>query len=217
MDRARDVDAALRGTALQAWSSSAEAARPGAEVFRSDRQFRMWAYSATHSQLLLRSAAAGPGDQRHATTVELRFTLVHAVEVLEVYDGLAVRYATEDESRNAAPGTQIFVLESQGHTGVVACGVLGWREGVLSDVEPSLFNVFEPDDGQWPAQPLAGVSAGAERFRDAWAVLAVAPDGPDAGTRVVGVFLTEQAARAARAVVKATVERCWIAPTRIVV
>ncbi len=54
--------------------------QPGAELFRSDRRFWMEAYSAGHSQLLLRSVDGNDGlGRNHETTVEILFKPVDAL------------------------------------------------------------------------------------------------------------------------------------------
>lgn len=150
------------------WLSRDEDFRPGAELFRSERLFGLWAYSATHGQLLLRADAMPEGHARLPTTVEVLFRLADAMQVQTSYQGLVIRCATEEEAAGIYDGLpdhychaenhhRVLVLESQGVMGYVLAGGVGWCEGELSDLQPSFFNPFTPYDPRWPAKPLFGV------------------------------------------------------------
>jgi hypothetical protein len=58
-----------------------------------DRPFQVWAYSVSHSQLLLRS----PSDKEHRTRVDLLFKNVTAMLLRETYARLHVRAAHAGE------------------------------------------------------------------------------------------------------------------------
>jgi hypothetical protein len=117
--------------------------RPGAVVFRSDRRFSMEAYSASHSQLLLRS---NPVEEDDDTTIDLLFKPVEAVKIRDGYAGLVVRCATSLETNaiivatpgvRADRGDRVFMLESQDRSDYVISMAFGWREGILSRVQGS--------------------------------------------------------------------------------
>jgi hypothetical protein len=149
------------------WLTKDEHFRPGAELFRSERQFALWSYSATHGQLLLRADAMPDAGHRLATTTEVLFNPVDAVQIQAAYRGLVIRCATEDEAariRNGIPdndyrseNARVLLLESEGVTGYVVTVNAGWCEGELSHMQPSFFNTFSPYDPIWPSKPLYGV------------------------------------------------------------
>ncbi|MFD6938763.1 hypothetical protein ACFWAP_21745 [Streptomyces goshikiensis] len=60
-------------------------------LFRSDRTFKVWAYSFSHSQLLLHSALVD-GDPR----IDVLFKPVLAMPTGMAYDGLVIRCATAE-------------------------------------------------------------------------------------------------------------------------
>jgi hypothetical protein len=112
-------------------------------VFRSDRRFSMEAYSASHSQLLLRS---NPVEEDDDTTIDLLFKPVEAVKIRDGYAGLVVRCATSLETNaiivatpgvRADRGDRVFMLESQDRSDYVISMAFGWREGILSRVQGS--------------------------------------------------------------------------------
>lgn len=149
------------------WLDRDENFRPGVELFRSERLFTLWSYSATHDQLLLRADQMPGCDGRLPTTIEVLFNPVDAVQIQAAYRGLVIRCATRDEATRIcgdisddgyrAENARVLVLESEGVTGYVITVNVGWCEGELSDVQPSFFNTFSPYDPMWPSRPLGGV------------------------------------------------------------
>lgn len=213
-----------------AWLHTDHQLAPGAEIFRSDRRFRLWAYSADHGRLLLRSA---PG-QDHETTIDLLFEPVGALNLRTEVDGLVIRSATTEEAERAGlpPGRRLFVLESQGGTGYVTGTAVGWHEGVLDQVRPSFFNTADAYEPQWPTQALAGDGGGLniatardlisaldagdhirphrERYRMVYVLMTGRrPRGDDDPTGT-GVFLSRADAEEACALIAPKVTDCWI-------
>ncbi|SEM26120.1 hypothetical protein SAMN05660976_04650 [Nonomuraea pusilla] len=146
-----------------------EGPEPGTELFSSHRAFKLWAYSPSHSRLLLRSSA-DPDPQLpdlHETTVEILFAPVDAIKVNSVYDGLTIRRATLEEAdgiKAAARldgGGHVLILESRGIRDHVVTGGICWHEGVLSPTRLSFFAGILPDQPAWPRHPLGpGYDAG---------------------------------------------------------
>ncbi|MEU6076056.1 hypothetical protein [Micromonospora sp. NPDC047074] len=160
--------------------------------------------------------------------------------------GLAIRCATEDEATRIGrgiaghlpAGAHVLILESEGVTGHVVTLAVGWSEGVLSDLQPSLFNTFSPYNPVWPTAPLAGVDgeldiaspqAVAEVFRTGLAegvrrkrhrhvhVLTAVTELDGRRTRHnLGVFLTEADAEEARRLIEPDVASCWVEPLPMV-
>ncbi|MEU4336071.1 hypothetical protein AB0F59_15840 [Micromonospora lupini] len=220
--------------------------RPGAELFRSDRLFALWSYSATHGQLLLRADRLPGVAHRLSTTTEVLFSPVVAVRAQGGYRGLVIRCATDEETErvergisNYSPGdARVLILESEGVTGHVVTLGVGWSEGILSHLEPSFFNTFNQYDPTWPTKPLPGVGgeldiASPQEVADAF--LTRSPHGVREqrthGVHVltaiierdghrsrhnVGVFLTEADAEEARRLVAPHTATCWIEPLPIV-
>jgi hypothetical protein len=154
----------------KAWFNTDHQLTPGREIFRSDRWFQMSAYTASHSQLLLRSTT-GPDlqDQEHETTIDLLFKPIYAVKIRNSYTGLVIRCATDEEAERvkaSIPGIRlrsderVFLLESRGETDYIISMAIGWHEGVLRPTQHSFFNDADAYLPRWPTQPLFGVSAG---------------------------------------------------------
>ncbi|SDY24616.1 hypothetical protein SAMN05444365_1011185 [Micromonospora pattaloongensis] len=148
------------------WLHKDEDFRPGAELFRSERHFEWWSYSATHGQLLLRADSMPGAGHRLSTTTEVLFKPVDAVQMQGTYRGLVIRCATEEEAAQIDRDTsgwclsekdRVLMLESEGVTDYVITAAVGWCEGVLSDLQPSFFNTFSAYDPMWPVKPLHGV------------------------------------------------------------
>ena len=103
--------------------------RPGVELFRSERLFALWSYSATYGQLLLRADQMPGGRGRLPTTIEVLFNPVDAVQIQAAYRGLVIRCATRDEATRIfgdisddgyrSEDARVLVLESEGVTGYV--------------------------------------------------------------------------------------------------
>ncbi|MEU7935084.1 hypothetical protein [Micromonospora echinofusca] len=230
------------------WLTRDEDFRPGAELFRSERLFALWSYSATHGQLLLRADQVPGGGGRLPTTVEVLFNPVDAVRIEAAYRGLLIRCATEEEAARIRDGlsddghrsgnSRVLVLESEGATGYVVTVNVGWCEGELSDLQPSLFNTFSPYLPMWPVKPLLGVGGeldmaspqevaeafltglpeGVRRDRHRSVHLLTAVTEQDGRRRRdnLGVFLTEADAEEARRLVGPHVASCWVEPLPVV-
>ncbi|MFD7033124.1 hypothetical protein ACFWAR_34380 [Streptomyces sp. NPDC059917] len=143
---------------------------PGKELFRSERNFHLLAFTASHSQLLMRSSGRPDDPGEPETTIDLLFKPVCAVKISTGYRGLAVRCATGTETERVKAEhagmrfgreDRVFVLESEGDRDYVAAMAVGWTEGVLQRTQQSFFNTFYPGRPfAWPTQPLAGVDPG---------------------------------------------------------
>ncbi|MGK5520033.1 hypothetical protein ACSNN9_11825 [Micromonospora sp. URMC 107] len=228
------------------WLNRDEDFRPGAELFRSERHFVLWSYSATHGQLLLRADHLPGEHDRLPTTVEVLFTPIEAVRMQGAYRGLAIRCATADEAarieRDGAgrlpSEARVLILESEGAAGHVVTLAVGWSEGVLSYLRPSLFNAFSPYDPVWPTKPLAGVGGELdvaspqavaeafrtgmpegvrrERHRHVHLLTAVTEQDGRRTRHNLGVFLTEADAEEARRLIEPDVASCWVEPLPMV-
>ncbi|WP_165947226.1 hypothetical protein [Micromonospora sp. 15K316] len=224
------------------WLHKDEHFRPGEELFRSEREFHLWSYSASHSQLLLRAERMPGGDSRLPTTTEVLFKPVGAAQIQEAYRSLVIRCATKEETVRIHGGisdygyrdedARVLVLESEGVTGYVVTLAVGWREGVLSYLQPSFFNTFSPYDPVWPVKPLFGVGGEyevaspeevaqafltglpegerRERHRYVHVLIAVTEENGHRRRHNVGVFLTEADAEEAKRLVEPHVAICGI-------
>ncbi|MQY07261.1 hypothetical protein [Actinomadura macrotermitis] len=152
------------------WLNTDHQLIPGLEVFRSDRRFQLWAYSVSHSQLLLRSNA---GEDRqgcsHETTIEVMFKPVTTVKIRDAYNGLAIRCATPEEAERIKTSTpsieflrddRVFALETQGETDYVIAMAVGWHEDILSPTRLSFYAAIDPYEPRWPGTLLGGADAG---------------------------------------------------------
>ncbi|MFJ3876215.1 hypothetical protein ACIPW5_01995 [Streptomyces sp. NPDC090077] len=143
---------------------------PGKELFRSERSFHLLAYTASHSQLLMRSIGQPDEPGEPETTIDLLFKPAAVVKISTEYRGLAIRCATEAESEQVKADhagmyfgrdDRVFVLESQGESDYVVAMAVGWTEGILGRTQQSFFNNFHPARPVvWPSRPLSGVDAG---------------------------------------------------------
>lgn len=142
------------------WLNDHNPPTPGAELFRSDRPFRLWAYTVGHCTLLLRSWGPANGPE---TTIDVLFKPVATMKVRTTYDGLVIRCATHAEAEDIKAKTpsinfgvaynrRFFLLESQGETDYIVSSAAGWHEGVLGPVHHSFFQ--EDDDPRWPTGPF---------------------------------------------------------------
>ncbi|MBQ1025010.1 hypothetical protein [Micromonospora sp. C95] len=221
-----------------AWLSKDHELVPGTEVFRSERRFAMEAYSASHSQLLLRS---DPVDDEHDTTIDLLFKPVRAVKIPAGCTGLAVRCATVDETAQIMTtvprvrpdlGHRVFMLESQGQSDYVVSMAFGWHEGILPSVQGSFFHTADAYLPRWPTGPLFGLNAGfnaasvqdlihalnsdadqpARRDRFRYVFVVIADVGTETRPKIsgAGVFLTRADAEEARSLLAVKVTSCWI-------
>lgn len=65
----------------------------GAEIFRSDRYFKVWQYTVSHRRLLLRSTR----DRPPTTRIDIHFGVVGVMLIRPSYDGLVIRRASDEE------------------------------------------------------------------------------------------------------------------------
>lgn len=65
----------------EAWLNEDHQFVAGAEIFRSERSFALWAFTVSHSQLLLRTRTAGGGSR-----IDVLFKPVEAMKVRADYD-----------------------------------------------------------------------------------------------------------------------------------
>ncbi|MHA6763080.1 hypothetical protein [Streptacidiphilus sp. PAMC 29251] len=151
------------------WFNTEQAFAPGRELFRSGRQFSLWAQTVSHGQTLLRSRREAGSGAGGPTRVDLLFKPVQAMKLRQDYDGLVVRCATAEEAEGIreqiAPtptgGDRILVLETRGSPDFVVCGAFGWHEDLGGDHEPSRFaGVVEEGSPPWSDQMLIGVDSG---------------------------------------------------------
>ncbi|MEU6205841.1 hypothetical protein ABZ814_19935 [Micromonospora musae] len=228
------------------WLHRDEDFRPGVELFRSERHFALWSYSATHGQLLLRADSMPGSADRLPTTVEVLFKPVEAVRMQSDYRGLVIRCATNEEAAlieqeiggHRAGPAHTLILESEGVSGHVVTLAAGWREGELSRLQPSLFNTFSPYDPVWPTKPLSGVGGELdlaspheiaeafltglpedvrrERRGGVYLLTAITEHGGHESRHNLGVFLTEVDAEEALRLLEPRVRRCWIEPLPVV-
>ncbi|MFF4416025.1 hypothetical protein ACFYY8_26150 [Streptosporangium sp. NPDC001559] len=131
------------------WLDSGDRFPPGGELFRSDRDFTVWAYTVSHSQLLLRT-------RTHAdrSRIDIVFKPVEAVKLRTEYHGLVIRCATREESDRIGsetggvpPGARCLILETageQGHQDYVVTYAVGWEEDLETDRDPSKLAGFAP-------------------------------------------------------------------------
>jgi hypothetical protein len=144
--------------------------RPGMEIFRAERGFRLWAYTVSHRQTLLRSPKEQPDAQGRAveTRVDVLFEAVTAMKIRADYEDLVIRVATPAEAtaiRAGLPGayfaySRALLLESGGETDYVIASSVWWHEDTLGWEEPSVFAGHVPDAPQWTRTALFGVDGG---------------------------------------------------------
>lgn len=223
-------------TLTKAWLHRDDQLPPGKELFRSERRFQMWAYTASHGQLLLRSTPR-LREASDDTTIDLLFKPLGTLSLTGNLDGLIIRTASQEEAtelRYQFPelhwnGLHGFILESQGRSGYVISAAVGWEEGVLPRMRHSFFHSILPGE-KWPARELAGVGAGfemasAQELLDALSgragprrsrvkcrhlhVLMVKPD-PDSDAYAAGAFFTGEDADEARQLFAPKVHKGWI-------
>ncbi|GGN06369.1 hypothetical protein FHR83_002286 [Actinoplanes campanulatus] len=207
---------------------------PGAELFRSEREFRFHGHGITHSPLMFISF---PGPDGPRTAIQLQFRPVDVLRVQRIYPGLVVRCATAAEAagvtatltRPIDDGAHVLLLESGPARDFVVCQGFGWREGVLPRMQAGFYNAPSRYDPMWPTGPFAGTvndldfSPPAEvaatviegfpdqtsrRDRRGWAWVLTARDGSSHTT--VGVFLSETDAEEAADLLRPTVRSCRV-------
>jgi len=120
---------------------------PGRHLFQSQRSFAIWAYTVSHSQLLLRTRTA---DGR--SRIDVLFKPVAAMKIRANYRGLSIRSATADEydqimaQAGLTPSRdhRVLLLESSGEPDYVITGAVGWREDDRADNDPSALATLPP-------------------------------------------------------------------------
>ena len=134
------------GMQTEAWLNQDDQFPPGQRLFRSDRSFALWAYTVSHSQLLLRTRTV---DER--SRIDILFKPVDAMKIRAAYDGLAIRCATlEEHDRILAAtgptgaGLKVLILETAGETDYVVTGAVGWKEDHGQDHDPSTLAFIPP-------------------------------------------------------------------------
>jgi hypothetical protein len=133
-------------------------------------------------------------------------------------------------------GYRVFMLESQGRSDYVISIAFGWHEGILSRVQGSFFNTADAYMPMWPTRALHGLDPGfnvasvqdlvdaldqdrdqdqptrRDRYRYVFVLMVDLGDDvrPRAQGSGSGVFLTQQDAEAAQAILAPKVRSCWI-------
>jgi len=140
---------------IEAWLNRDSQFIAGQEIFRSERDFSVWAFTVSHSQLLLR-ARATDGQSR----IDVLFKPVEAMKLRTEYEGLVVRCATAAERDRVLASTgsggkarQVLVIETTAGFDYVVTGAVGWREDNGRDNDPSSLALFPP--GSDPNRILA--------------------------------------------------------------
>ncbi|MCR3745268.1 hypothetical protein BS35_007857 [Actinomadura glauciflava] len=146
---------------VRVWLNVSDQFVPGSELFRSDRSFTVWAYTVSHSQLLLRTRTTERGGVR-SSRIDVVFKPVRAMKVRTEYiDGLVIRCADQEEaehiyaeSGNVEPdaGAHCLILETGNDRDYVVAHAVGWAEDMASERDPSALAGFAP--GSDPARIL---------------------------------------------------------------
>jgi hypothetical protein len=228
------------------WLTQDHELKPGAVIFRSNRRFSMEAYSASHGQLLLRSNPADDEIDtttidllfKPVQAIKIRDGYAGlVVRCATTPEASAILASTP--GAQADRGERVFMLDSQGRSDYVVSMAFGWHEGILPRVQGSFFNIADAYLPRWPTGALYGLNAGfnVASVQDLVAALGSNHDQPTGPSRyryvfVVmvnvgheerprvsgsGVFLTQQDAEAAQAILSPKVKSCWIEMLPIVV
>lgn len=103
--------------------------------FETTRVFRVWAYSVSHRQLLLRS----PSEDGHRTRIDVLFKDVGEMHIQTVASSLSIQEATVDsqpkDSSQHLP--KKFVLKADQWSGFIIAGSMAVHEDNGSYDEPS--------------------------------------------------------------------------------
>ncbi|MER0449584.1 hypothetical protein ABR738_34400 [Streptomyces sp. Edi4] len=113
----------------------------GSEIFRSDRNFKVWQYAVGHRRLLLRSSRDMPPDTR----IDIYFANVDLMLLRPGYDGLVIRQADVgqcekvglDHGVEVTPG-RLFLLGADLRSFVVSAPPQ-WHEDEGAMDDPSWF------------------------------------------------------------------------------
>lgn len=112
-------------------------------LFQTDRKLRLWEYTVSLRQLLLRSVKEESG---HATNLDVVFHGVRYVAIPADLEGLTVNSGSSTHireverllGRTIVPPTQVFVLESQSRTHLIVAAAMRFEENKLDLKESSL-------------------------------------------------------------------------------
>src|SRR5690348_6906569 len=112
-------------------------------LYTSDRTFKIFLYTVSHSQLLLRSAKS----ETKETRIDLLFKDVDAMHVLPTLGGVRVAMGSplDDASSRAArmfPSKNLYQISSGEFRGYVIAGVFAQKEDHREYFEPSSFKSF---------------------------------------------------------------------------
>jgi len=118
-------------------------------LLQTDRELRLWEYTVSLRQLLLRSPKVESG---YANNLDVIFVGVRYIEIPVTFKGLTITLGTRKHLRKiepllgrAVPLTHIFLLESRGRTHIIVAGMMRVEENFLDIRESSLeFSPNEP-------------------------------------------------------------------------
>ncbi|MEV0660536.1 hypothetical protein ACIBI3_00305 [Actinomadura luteofluorescens] len=143
------------------WLNESDQFVPGAELFRSDRSFTVWAYTISHSQLLLRTRTTSRDGVR-SSRIDVVFKPVLAMKIrIEYGDGLVIRCADQEEAARIhaesggvepGAGAHCLILETGNDRDYVVAHAVGWAEDMGTERDPSALAGFAP--GSDPARIL---------------------------------------------------------------
>lgn len=133
----------------KAWLNTDHHFAPGKELFRSGCRFRVWAYTLSHSQLLLR-AAKTPTDRDQQWRIDILFKPIAAIKTRMSYGGLVLRCATIEEHERilretglpAHSDSRVFIIEAAETIDYVVAQAVGWQEDDQEEHDPSALAFF---------------------------------------------------------------------------
>jgi hypothetical protein len=104
----------------------------GNEIIRFERRFKIWLYTVSHGQLLLRSTK----DQQYGTQIDVLFKNVAAISMPVLFDGLSICEVDKGRVRSlnssvgalSYDGRKSFLLSGPSWEGFVIAGALVWHE-----------------------------------------------------------------------------------------
>ncbi|MFD7083923.1 hypothetical protein ACFYXV_11370 [Streptomyces sp. NPDC002181] len=114
------------------------------ELYRSDRTFKVWAYTVSHTRLLLRSTIQNDGENR----IDVFFGGVDRMLLQPVYEGLTIAEASAEdlrayERRYGPLGRSLHLYRlGDDRDGFVVAGVVQWHEDLGNSRTPSYFGHF---------------------------------------------------------------------------
>jgi hypothetical protein len=143
-----------------AWLNQDHQFSSGRRLFRSERSFAVWAYTVSHSQLLLRTRTGGERSR-----IDVLFKPVEAMKVRTDYEGLTIRCATAGEQDHilaaigpVGPAPRVLILETADRMDYVVAGAVGWKQDDREDHDPSALAFFPPGTDPSRVLPVAGTS-----------------------------------------------------------